>query len=146
MKAGTAWTDSRRQPVSLYHLDHELQIDPVNESGYNAAIWYAFSSLKYGRWHPGSTDELLQLVDMFIAAGLDLNNDVLWSDSQIPLLHLAMLPHVEAKVARKLIANGSDVYRKTSTTFWEYIHQFIDSEPGLVSLGTPSSTTCTLTC
>jgi hypothetical protein len=43
-----------------------------------------------------------------------------------------MLPHVDAKVARKLIANGSEVYRKTSTTFWAYIASVYRDSPRFV--------------
>jgi len=76
--------------------------DGLEAGDYHSAIWYAFSSLSFGPWEKSSTNEWFRILHMFIAAGLDINTDVPC------LLHLLMLPHINAKTVQELLDLGAD--------------------------------------
>ncbi|KAH7350113.1 hypothetical protein B0T11DRAFT_333120 [Plectosphaerella cucumerina] len=101
--------------AALYLIEQDLiKVTPDNEADfsekpwncYNAGIWYGLHSLESGFWN-NSTEKLIRFLRRCCDKGLDVNN-VTFGPSQAPLLHLAMLPHVDASVVEALLSLGAD--------------------------------------
>ncbi|KAH6662440.1 hypothetical protein F5X68DRAFT_266189 [Plectosphaerella plurivora] len=143
IKSGTSWAEhggpKGARPQRCIRANVE---GPGIEPGFNSAIWYAFSSLRHGPWSPDSTGNLLEFLDMFVKAGIDPNKDVLRSDSEAPLLHLAMLPHLDSMVVQKLIENGIDVRQKMEPlTFWNNVTTYQPEQAYTIALKVDSELT-----
>lgn len=75
--------------------------------GHNAAVWYGMLSNKSGFWIEGKTASLIQFLKFHVEQGFDVNMATM-NEAEAPLIHLAMLPHVNSSVTEALMDLGAD--------------------------------------
>ncbi|KAH6693861.1 hypothetical protein F5X68DRAFT_228268 [Plectosphaerella plurivora] len=115
--------DSDEEPVFL-----EALTGP--SSGYNSALWYGLLSSETGLWDPSKTAQLNQFIHRCVELGLDLNEATTeWNSEpgirEAPLMHLAMLPHVDVSVSKSLLELGADpigLARVNLDQFWRFAY------------------------